>query len=61
MAPLGRLARGIRDDEAFGPGVLERLLATMTVVMLVVLVMTTMCHGMVTMMGQLSGQLAVGR
>ena len=52
-----RLVREIRDDQATGPAVLERLLAVLTVAMLVVLVMTTLGQGVLVFVQGLSARL----
>jgi hypothetical protein len=53
----GRTAREIADDESAGPVVLERLLAMVTVTMLIVLVMSTLGQGFLRFMQGLSGRL----
>ena len=53
----GRTAREIAQDESAGPVVLERLLAMLTITMLVVLVMSTVGQGYVTFLQGLSGRL----
>jgi hypothetical protein len=54
----GRTARAIADDETRGPAALERLLATVTVALLVVMVLATVGHGVLTFVGGVSGRLA---
>ncbi len=49
-----RLVRDIRDDQGNGPAVLERLLALITVAMLVVLVTATLGQGVLVFVQDLS-------
>ncbi len=56
-----RMIRAIGDDEAQGPAALERLLAMVIVVLLVVMVAGTVGHGVLTLMGGLSVQMPGGR
>jgi hypothetical protein len=57
---MPRVVREIRDDQDTGPAVLERVLALVTVVMLVVLLTSTVGRGILLLVRGVSARLGGG-